>query len=109
MGSLRAGRMHVQPARLLAPGRGCLLLVLCRSALRRSWVFASLHLHAAPQYVVPSHAVRQPAKAILGPLAGGFMQDLASELPRIRLPRTSVNGGKKVKGRKRHLLVDTEG
>ena len=46
-----------------------------------------MHRH----YIDPTHAAERPAEAILAALGGRFMQDPASELPRIPLPRTPVN------------------
>jgi hypothetical protein len=37
------------------------------------------------------HAAWRASESILTPLVGGFMQELASELPRIPLLRASVN------------------
>src|SRR5215211_9170149 len=57
----------------------------------RTGVFVCLHLHAPPQHVDPRPAAGRPAEAILAALEGESMQDPASELRRISLPRTPVN------------------
>ena len=43
----------------------------------------------------PAHAARRPSEAILAPIRGESMQDRASELRRMHLPRTWVNKGMK--------------
>jgi len=64
----------------------------------RTEAFIWLHLHAPPLDVVVAHAACRTSEAILAALRGGYMQDRASELRRITIPRTWVNKGKK-KGR----------
>src|SRR5215211_5878436 len=54
-------------------------------------LFTSSDLYAPPQHVVPSHAAGVASEGILWPLGGRFMQDPASELRRIPLPRSRVN------------------
>ncbi len=66
----------------------------------RTGVFVSLHLHAAPQHAVRHTTHHQLMKWLPAPLRDGAMQDPASELRRIFLPRTPVNKGKR-KGRSR--------
>jgi hypothetical protein len=56
-------------------------------------LFTSSDLYAPPQHVVPSHAAGVASEGILSPLGGRFMQDPASELRRIPLPRNRVNRG----------------
>jgi hypothetical protein len=57
----------------------------------RTGAFISVHLHAPPLDVVVAHAACRPSEAILEALGGLSMQDPANELPRIPIPRTSVN------------------
>src|SRR5215211_173423 len=59
----------------------------------RSWAFISLHIHPAPLHVDPTHAAGRASEAILAALGGRSMHDRAFELPRISLPRTSMNKG----------------
>jgi hypothetical protein len=53
--------------------------------------FIWLHFHAPPLHVVVVYAARRPSQAILEALRGLYMQDCRYELPRIYIPRTSVN------------------
>jgi hypothetical protein len=54
--------------------------------------FVSLHIHPTPQDEKDlSQAACRALEVILTPLRGGSMQDPASELRRIPLPRTLVN------------------
>jgi hypothetical protein len=54
-------------------------------------LFTASDLYAPPLHVVPARAARGAPGANLAALGGLSMQDTASELPRIPLPRTSVN------------------
>ncbi len=58
-------------------------------------VFVSLHLHAAPQHVEPRSVALWPSEGRFWSYRTGAMQDLGYELPRILIPRTPVNKGKK--------------
>src|SRR5215208_5482178 len=70
-------------------------------------LFTSSDLYAPPQHVVPSHAAGVASEGILSPLGGRFMQDPASELRRIPLPRTPVNRVRKA-GTAPALTVTTQ-
>src|SRR5687768_6292304 len=61
----------------------------------RTEAFIWLHLHAPPLDVVVAHAACRPSEGLISPLGGLFMQDFRYELPRITIPRTPVNRGKK--------------
>src|SRR5688500_15415412 len=51
----------------------------------------SSDLYAPPQHVDLLPTAWGSSEAVLAPLGGRSMQDPASELPRIHIPRTSVN------------------
>src|SRR5215213_8690169 len=53
----------------------------------------SADLYAAPQHVDLTHVAQVASEATLAAPGGRSMQDPASELPRIPLPRTRVNRG----------------
>src|SRR5829696_5352183 len=53
--------------------------------------FTSSHLYPAPRHLDPSHAVWRAREKFLAALSGLSIQNSASELLRIYLPRTPVN------------------
>src|ERR687895_492519 len=73
-------------------GRGGVVYIR-RRGQARSWPgsFAFLHIYSAPLGVVVGYAAWRRLEGLSAPLGGESMQDPASELLRIPLPRTPVN------------------
>src|SRR5215217_1618089 len=56
--------------------------------------FTRLHIYSHPQHLVIALRYATGAECQFSPYRTGAIQDPASELPRIPLPRTTVNKGK---------------